>query len=114
MFGKDNVSGANTPLLSSNGKLLVVSNDWNLTVVTGTLGDNVVTNAACRVMAVRVGGTANTVGATQVKNGGVVVETLAAASTPGTGREYYGANFTALTVNLGAAADVILVFWMLV
>ena len=65
-------------------------------VITGVTGDQVF--PACFLNKVRIGGTANLVGAVQVKQGSTVLETFAAATVPGVEREYSNLKFVARAV----------------
>ena len=64
---------------------------------------------------VRVGGTANLVGAVQIKRGTTVIETIPAAATPGTERDWDDLQFDndtgQLQINLANAGDTVLVFF---
>ena len=92
----------------------VANGEWNYNLVTGATGDQTVTASAALVKFVRVGGTANLVTAVIVKDGATTVETLPAASTPGTQRDYDGIKFNSgIKINLATASDTILVIWRL-
>lgn len=82
----------------------------NLVTVTGSTGDQ--PQGAAILHRVRVGGTANLAGAVQIKRGSTVLETLPAASAPGTERVFEGLHFPAnaqLQINLANAGDTVLV-----
>lgn len=82
-------------------------------LITGVTGDQRL--SPCSLRTVRVVGTANLIGAVQIKKAGTVIETLAAATTPGTERDYDDAsfdnNFGDLDINMANAGDSVLVFY---
>jgi hypothetical protein len=86
-------------------------------VITGVTGDQ--SFPACTLSKVRVGGTANLVGAVQIKQGATVLETIPIGATPGTERDFaaggagtkFDANLGALNINMGNAADTALVLF---
>ena len=82
-------------------------------ILTGATTNNLVSaGQPASVAAVRVGGTANLVGTITIRNGGTVIETIPAASTPGASREFYGAEFSAgLAVQLSNAGDTAIILW---
>lgn len=71
--------------------------------------------ATAIVREVRVGGTANTAGIITITQGATLLETIPAASPPGTSRSWndtlFDANAGALTVTVANAADSALVFY---
>lgn len=82
-------------------------------VITGVTGDQDLSRLNLR--AVRVGGTANLIGAVVVKVGGVTLETLPIATTPGTERLYHdvsapGDAASGVVINMANAGDTVLVF----
>jgi hypothetical protein len=82
-------------------------------LITGVTGDQLVAMALLR--RVRVAGTANLVGAVQIKAGSTVLETLPAASTPGTERWWedtqFDTNTGVLAINMANAGDSVLVWF---
>lgn len=82
-------------------------------VITGVTGDQDLSFLNLR--AVRVGGTANLVGAVVVKQGATVLDTLAIAVVPGTERLYHDTSFNSdqgkLVINMANAGDTVLVFY---
>jgi hypothetical protein len=82
-------------------------------VITGVTGDQPLSLACLR--RVRVGGTANLIGAVQVKAGSTVLETLPVGATPGTERVYDDASFGTdqgqLQINMANAGDTVIVFY---
>lgn len=86
---------------------------YQVNIVTGSTANQLLgQRAPSQVAAVRVGGTANLVGTITVRNGATVIDTIPAASTPGTSREYYGVVFgSGLAVQLSNAGDTAVVIW---
>lgn len=82
-------------------------------LITGVTGDQSI--GPCNLRTVRVAGTANLVGAVQVKQGGTVIETIAAATVPGVERDWDDTAFDAtagvLAVNMANAGDSVLIFY---
>ena len=82
-------------------------------LITGVTGDQLVAFANLR--RIRVAGTANLVGAVQIKQGSTVLETIPAATTPGTDRWWEDCAFDvsngALAINMANAGDAVLVFF---
>lgn len=82
-------------------------------LITGVTGDQ--RNSPCYLRRIRVVGTAVLVGAVQIKKGGTVIETLAAASAVGTERWYEDAHFGTdggeLDINMANAGDSVLLFY---
>lgn len=112
---KDRLRGKN-PILQegANGAAYGREDPSTYAIITGATGDQVVAGGvAVEVTLIRVGGIANLVGAAQIKDGGTVVETFAAASVPSTERRYAPTIFTSLKINLASAGDTIVVFYRL-
>lgn len=82
-------------------------------IVTGSTANQLLgQKAPSQVAAVRVGGTANLTGTITVRNGTTVIDTIPAASTPGTTREYFGVVFeSGLAVQLSNSGDTAVVIW---
>jgi hypothetical protein len=86
-------------------------------LITGVTGDQ--TFPACFLCKVRVVGTANLVGAVQIKQGTTVLETIPAAATPGTERDYgvgtpgtkFDVNNGVLSINMANSGDSVLVLF---
>jgi hypothetical protein len=82
-------------------------------VITGVTGDQAF--PACWLRTVRVAGTANLVGAVQIKRDGNVIETIPAAATPGTERDFDDTKFDTLgnlgvlNINMANAGDTVIV-----
>lgn len=80
-------------------------------IITGVVGD--VPFPACWLDRVRVAGTANLVGAVQIKEGNNVLETIPIAAVPGTERVYssrkFDANNGVLNINMANAGDTVIV-----
>lgn len=83
-------------------------------LISGVGGDTVF--PACFLSKVRVAGTANLVGAVQIKQGATVLETIPVGATPGTERDFaaggagtkFDASLGLLTINTNVA-DAVLV-----
>lgn len=83
-------------------------------VITGVTGDQDL--GLCNLRAVRVGGTANLTGTIIAKVGGVSLDTIPAASTPGTERNYHdisaaGDASAGVKINMSNAGDTAIVFY---
>lgn len=82
-------------------------------LITGVTGDQRL--SPCTLRTVRVAGTANLIGAVGIKKGGTVIETIPAAATPGTERDFDDATFDNnlgdLDINMANAGDSVLVFY---
>jgi hypothetical protein len=86
-------------------------------LITGVTGDQAF--PACHLSKVRVVGTANLVGAVQIKQGATVLETIPAAATPGTERDFaaggagtkFDPNLGVLNINMANAGDSVLVLF---
>ena len=86
-------------------------------LITGVTGDQPF--PSCVLRSVRIAGTANTLGAIQIKRGSTVLETIPAGSAPGAARDYgkgkaggtkFDANTGILNINMANAGDSVLAF----